>query len=314
MLPLLARRLLSFIPLVLFVTFAVSAMVALVPGDPAVAMAGQGATAEQIAAIRDRLGLDESMLDQYRTWLAGATRGDLGESLLRTQDVTTLIARRLPATLSLTLLTLLLTVVVAVPAGILAALRPGGWFDRLATVGASVGVAVPSFWIGIVLVVVFAVGLGWLPATGYVALTEDPIEWAKHLILPAIALGAATIAEATRQLRAALVDVLDMDYIRTATAMGLPARAVVYKHALKNSAAPLVTVLGLQVSLLLGGALIVETVFAIPGMGQLAIRAVLDRDLPVIQGIVVVSTLVVLAANLIVDLLYGYLNPKVRAA
>jgi peptide/nickel transport system permease protein len=203
---------------------------------------------------------------------------------------------------------------IAIPAGILAATRRGTWMDTSATVGASLGLAMPSFWLGAVLVLIFALRLGWLPATGYVPFGDDPVAWLKHLILPALTLGTAAAAETTRQLRASLSDVLQQDYVRTARAVGTRSRVVIGKHAMKNAAMPVVTVLGFQIAFLLGGSVIVEQLFALPGLGGLAIRAVLDRDLPVIQGVVLFTTILVVTINLAVDMLYGWLNPKVRAS
>ena len=313
MLQLLLRRLALTIPIVVLASFLVFGLILLVPGDPAITLAGDNATEEQIEVIRDRLGLDDPVLVQYGRWASDAVTGDLGDSLYSGRSVTKSIGERLPVTLSLAGLSILIAIMIAVPAGIIAA-RRGTWVDSTATVGASLGLAMPNFWLGAVLALVFALRLGWLPATGYVPLTENPVDWLRHLLLPAITLGAAAAAETTRQLRSSLSDVLGQDYIRTARAAGIRSRVVVLKHALKNATMPVITVMGFQVAFLLGGSVIVEQLFALPGLGGLAIRAVLDRDLPVIQGVVLFTTTLVVLINLGVDLLYGWLNPKVRSA
>lgn len=314
MLALLVRRLLFVVPILVLVSFCVFGMVLLVPGDPAITLAGDNATEEQIEIIRDRLGLDDPIWVQYGRWASDAVRGDLGDSLYSGRPVTRSIAERLPVTVSLAALSVVIALAIAVPAGILAATNRGRWLDSAATVGASLGLAMPSFWLGLVLLLVFALRLGWLPATGYVPLEANPTEWLRHLLLPAITLGTAAAAETTRQLRSSLSDVLGEDYVRTARAKGLRGRAVVFKHSLKNAAIPVITVLGFQIAFLLGGSVIVEQIFALPGLGGLAIRAVLDRDLPIIQGVVMLAAVMVISVNLVVDLLYGWLNPKVRAA
>lgn len=314
MLQLLLRRLALTIPIVVLASFLVFGLILLVPGDPAITLAGDNATEEQIEAIRDRLGLEDPILVQYGRWAGDAVTGDLGDSLYSGRAVTKSIGERLPVTMSLAGLSMVIAVAIAVPAGIIAAVRRGSWVDSTATVGASLGLAMPNFWLGAVLALIFALRLGWLPATGYVPFGEDPVGWLRHLVLPAITLGAAAAAETTRQLRSSLSDVLGQDYIRTARAAGIRSRVVVLKHALKNATMPVITVMGFQVAFLLGGSVIVEQLFALPGLGGLAIRAVLDRDLPVIQGVVLFTTVLVVMINLGVDLLYGWLNPKVRSA
>ena len=312
MLGLVVRRLVAVIPLLVLVTFMAYGIILLVPGDPAITIAGENATPEQVEATRERLGLNDPFVVQYGRWVGNAVRGDLGNSLFATRPVRQAIFERLPITLALTFSALVLAVVVAVPAGILAAMRKGTWLDRATTVSATLGVALPNFWLGLVLVLIFAIYNPWLPATGYAAFSDGVWEWAQHMILPAIALGAAACAEVTRQLRSAVIDVLHQDYVRTARAKGLRGPKVVGKHVLKNAAVPVVTVLGLQVTRLLGGAVIIEQVFAIPGLGQLAVSAVFNRDIPIILGVVVVAALVAIVVNLLVDLSYGWFNPKVR--
>ncbi|MEZ5224927.1 MAG: ABC transporter permease [Ilumatobacteraceae bacterium] len=308
------RRLAMTVPILVLASFLVFGLVLLVPGDPAITLAGDNATEEQIQVIRDRLGLDDPIHVQYGRWASAAVQGDLGDSLFSGRSVTKSIGERLPVTVSLAAVSVLIALMIAIPAGLLSATRRGTWLDTTATVGAPLGLAMPSFWLGAVLALIFALSLGWLPATGYVPLTENPFEWFRHLVLPGLTLGTSAAAETTRQLRASLGDVLQQDYVRTARAVGLRSRVVVLKHGMKNAAMPVVTVLGFQVAFLLGGSVIVEQLFALPGLGGLAIRAVLDRDLPVIQGVVLFTTALVVSINLLVDLMYGWLNPKVRAA
>ena len=307
-----AKRLLALVPLLFVVSFVVYSLLLLVPGDPATTLAGDNPTAEQIAETRDRLGLDDPVLVQYGRWVTDAVQGDLGTSLYSTQSVTSSVMSRLPATLSLTFAAIAFAVLVSVPAGLLAARRPRGIMDRLTSIGSSIGVALPSFWVGLVLIVVFTIQFDLLPPVGYVGLSESPLEWLSHIVLPAVALGSVAAAETTRQLRGAMIDVLRTDYVRTATAAGLRQRTVMLRMALKNAASPVLTVIGLQVTFLLGGSAIVERMFNIPGLGSLAIDAVLSRDLPVIQGVVIVAVVVSVLVNLVVDIAYGVLNPKVR--
>lgn len=312
MINLVIRRLLAVIPLLFLVTFLAYGTILLIPGDPAIAIAGENATAEQVAETRERLGLNDPFLVQYGRWVAGAVQGDLGSSLFINRSVSGAISERLPVTLALTFAALFLATLVAIPAGILAALKRGTWIDRLTTVTATLGIAMPNFWLGLLLVLGFAITVPWFPAIGYVPFTDNPFEWARHIFLPAIALGAAAAAEITRQLRSAVIDVVQQDYIRTARAKGLRGPSIIGKHTLKNAALPVVTVLGLQVTRLLGGAVIIEQVFALPGIGGLAVKAVFDRDVPMILGVIFVASLIAVFINLIVDLSYGWFNPKVR--
>jgi len=308
-----ARRLLGAIPLLFAMSIVVFSLVLIIPGDPAVTLAGENATPERVQEIRVALGLDRPVVEQYFDWLGGALQGDLGKSLTSSRRVSDVIADRLPISLTLAGSAILIGLLIGVPAGIVAALNRNRWPDRSATVGASLGVAMPNFWLGLVFVLVFAVRNPWFPASGFVRLSEDPAGWLHHLVLPALTLGTAASAEITRQLRGALSDVLLQDYVRTARAKGLRRWVVVGKHAAKNASIPVVTVLGLQFSLLLGGTVAVERVFGIPGLGTAIVDAVLGKDLPMIQGIVLLTTVAVVVINLLVDVAYGLLNPKVRA-
>jgi peptide/nickel transport system permease protein len=308
-----ARRLLALVPLLLIISGLVFSMTFLIPGDPSRTLAGGlHATPERVADVRHQLGLDQSVVHQYWHWLTNALSGDLGTSLFSQTSVATEIGHRFPITLSLAVGALVVALLLGVPAGIAAGTRPGSLLDRLTTLGTSTAIAVPDFWLGIVLVIVFAVKLHSLPAIGYVGLTQSPVEWATHLYLPWLALGIGGAAPIARQLRGALIDVLARDYIRTASAKGLPAYRIVLKHALKNAAIAPVTVIGIQFAYLLGGTVIIEYIFSIPGMGLYFFNALSGKDLPVIQGVTLVVALTFVMLNLAVDVLYAYLNPKVR--
>lgn len=312
MLGLLARRLAFTIPMLVVVSFCVFSLIVLVPGDPAIALAGENPDPEQIAAVRERLGLDDPFLLQFWHWFADAIRGDLGQSLFSSQSVAGAVFGRLPVTLSLAGLSLVVALVIGIAVGVVAGMRPGSWVDRVATFAASLGVAVPYFWVGMLLVLLLAINLTLFPAVGYTPITENPLSWFMHLALPAAALGLAPAAVIARQTRAAMSGVLQEDYVRTATAKGLPPARVVGKHALKNAALPVVTAFGLEASRLIGGTVVIEQLFALPGLGSLAYSAVFARDFPMVQGVLLVVAAMVLLINLIVDLSYGYFNPRIR--
>ncbi len=307
------RRLVALVPLLLLITFIVFGLSLLIPGDPAQTLAG-GTKADpaQVAKVRHELNLDEPLVVQYGDWVGNAVHGDLGQSFFKNRSVASEIKTRFPVTLSLALGALVLTILIGVPVGVLAGTRPGSKLDRLITAGSSVGIGIPDFWLAMILIGIFAVNLKALPAIGYVPFTVSPVEWATHLYLPWIALGIPGAAGLARQLRGALADTLEQDYIRTAHAKGLRQRVVVLKHTLKNAAIVPVTVLGLQFAYLLGGSVIIERIFAIPGLGQYFFEALNDKDFPVIQGVTLVAALIFVLVNLFVDVLYAYINPKVR--
>ncbi len=306
------RRLIGAVPLLILISVMTFSLVLLLPGDPAITIAGDSASVATIENIRERLGENDPILERYARWATDALQGDFGTSLFSEQQVTDSIWQRVPTTASLTFVALMIALAISLPAGLIAGLNPGTKFDRIATVGASMGVAIPSFWMGLLLAVVFAVKNDWLPAIGYVPLTEDPVEWFKHLVLPGFSLGLASSATLTRQLRSSVITVMEQDYIRTARAKGLRGRKVVFKHVLKNASIPAVTALGLQIPLLLSGTVIIEGLFSLNGIGQYAVSSVLLRDVPVVQAVVMMSAVIVVAANLAVDVSYGYLNPKTR--
>jgi peptide/nickel transport system permease protein len=313
MLKLIGRRLLLTLPLLFFVSLIVVGLVQLVPGDPAVTIAGENATVERIAEVRERLGTDDPIIAQYARLMKGIATGDLGKSLYSEQKVLDALFTALPVTLSLAGLALLFVALLGIPFGLFAGTRPGSITDRVISILVAIGVAAPGYWIGIIMIIVFGLNLKWFPTGIYVNLRDDPAGWLNHLIMPSFALSLAGIVEVTRQLRSSMKETMLADFVRTARAKGLPGRLVVMKHAFKNAAVPLVTVLGLQVNTLLGGAIALELVFGLSGVGALAVRAVQNQDIPVIQGIVLVSVVVVTVSNLLVDLAYGWLNPKVRA-
>lgn len=281
-------------------------------GDAVTAHAGEGITAQQYAELRHEMGLDRPAPLRYLDWLSHAVRGDLGTSLANQQPVATLIANHLPTTLSLAFLAALLTVLFAVMFGVLAAVFENRWPDRLITVWSSAATAAPTFFIGLVLVLLFALQSDIFPATGFVSPSEDPFEWLRHLVLPALTLAIPYSAGVGRQLRNSMIVVLGTDYIRAAEAKGIPWHRVVLKHGLRNAAIPAVTLFGLELIALFGGTVLVEAVFALPGLGTLAVQSVLARDSTTILGILAVACLAAVLINSLVDVTYGILNPRLR--
>lgn len=308
-----AKRVALLVPVMFTVSIATFGLLLAVPGDPAAEIAGPNATEQQIADVRDRLGLDESVVHQYLTWLGGVLHGDFGASLVSLRPVTDMVVERLPVTLSLAFVALFIGTFFGVILGTIAALRRGSLLDRALTVLASLGIATPNYWLGLLLILAFSLTLTWLPSSQYVPLGEDPVGWAEHLVLPGLALGAAFVAETTRQVRSAVLEVKDLPYITTARAQGMLPRAVVGKYIAKNAAVPVLTVIGLQFTRILGGTVLVEQIFSLPGIGTLMVSAVLGRDLPVVQGVMFGAVLVAVVVNLVVDLSYAALNPKVRS-
>jgi peptide/nickel transport system permease protein len=298
------RRLLLTIPVVFGVSLIVFSIIRLIPGDPARALAGVNATPEYIQQIRDRYGLDDPIHVQYGRFMKGLVTGDLGTSTFSRRPVTTEIGERFPRTLTLASISLLISTIVGVSAGIVSATRRNSLFDNVSMFVALVGVAAPVFWMALMLQLLFAVQLRWLPATGMGGI--------RHLILPAITLGMASAALMARITRSSMLDVLKQDFITTARAKGLAERVVVYKHALKNALIPVVTVLGLQFGILLGGAVLTETVFAWPGVGRLLVDAILRRDYPIVQGTVMLLAFLFVIINLVVDVIYAFLDPRIH--
>ncbi|OGA18899.1 MAG: peptide ABC transporter [Betaproteobacteria bacterium RIFCSPLOWO2_02_FULL_66_14] len=308
----LARRLLATIPVLLVVAVLVFLMLRLTPGDPAAILAGDAANTEQIAQIRTGLGLDRPIIVQFGIWAGNLLSGDLGESFYYKQKVTTLIAHRLEPTVSLAALTILIAVAVSVPLGVLAAWRFGSLFDRMLMGFSVIGFSVPVFVLAYILIWLISLKLGWLPVQGYQRLADGFGPWLRHLLLPSITLSVIYIALIARVTRASVLESLGEDYIRTARAKGLPELRVLVRHALANAAVPIVTVIGIGIALLIGGVVVTESVYAIPGLGRLTVDAVLARDFPTIQGVILFFSFVYVGINLLVDLSYVFLDPRIR--
>ena len=306
------RRLLSAIPVLLLVTLISASIMQLVPGDPALMIAGSNASDAEIQQVRRALGLDRSFGVRLLEWYGGMLRGDLGQSLLLNRSVTDAILERLPVTLALAGFALALTVAIGVPLGVIAALKANTVVDQVVLVVALIGVSVPNFWLGLMLIVSFGVWLDVLPAGGYTPFADSPMGWVRSLILPGISLALLQIGLLARITRATMLEVLRQDYVRTARAKGLPVRMVVGQHALRNVMVPVVTVIGISFGLLLSGSVVIETVYSIPGMGRLLATAIFSRDYPVIQGGLLVTATVLVLLNLAVDLLYAVIDPRVK--
>ena len=294
------------------VAFVVFLLLYLTPGDPAAILAGDAATSEDIARIREKLGLDQPFLVRFGEWISQLLRGDLGISIFTNLPVAHLIGQRVEPTLSLTLCTLVVSVLIAVPLGVVAAARAGTWVDRCVMAFSVLGFSLPVFVLAYILILTFSIELDWLPVQGYRPIREGLWEWARHLVLPSTALGTVYIALIARITRASMLDALAQDYVRTAQAKGLAPGEVLVGHALKNAAVPIVTVIGIGIALLIGGAIVTETVFAIPGIGRLTVDSILRRDYPIIQGVVLMFSFVYVVINLLVDLSYTLLDPRIR--
>jgi peptide/nickel transport system permease protein len=307
-------RLVSAVPLILLITLGTFVLGQLMPGDQAYAVAGPNASREEVAQVRRDLHLEDPPPVRYVRWLGDAVRGDLGVSAATRRPVADELARRWPVTASLGLVALLLSLLIGIPIGVAQGLRPGSWLDRALLAFVSVSLAAPAFWLATMLVYLLAVERDWLPALGYVPFGESPVEWGRHILMPALTLAVVGGAEIARQLRASLVGVLQQDHIRAATARGLRPRVVVGKHALRNASLPVITIVGLRIGQLLAGAVVVEEIFELNGLGSYALDAISNQDFAVVQGVVLVTAVVVVAANLVVDILYYWANPKARPA
>jgi peptide/nickel transport system permease protein len=312
MLSYLFQRVLSTIPVMAFVALFVFSLLYIAPGDPAAVIAGDQASPEDVEKIRRSLGLDRPFLVRFGEWSGQVLQGNLGISMFTGLPVTELIRQRIEPTLSLMVVTLVLAVTVAIPIGVISAWKVGSWIDRGLMAFAVLGFSIPVFVVGYLLAYVFALELDWLPAQGYTPLAKGFWPWLENLILPSIALGFVYIALIARITRATMLEVLSQDYIRTARAKGLGEGGVLFLHALKNAAVPIVTVVGIGVALLIGGAVVTESVFAIPGLGRLTIDAIVRRDYPLIQGIVLMFSFVYVLVNLAIDLVYTLLDPRIR--
>jgi peptide/nickel transport system permease protein len=312
MLGYIVRRLLATIPVIGMVAFFVFSLLYLTPGDPAAVIAGDIATVDDIERIRHTLGLDQPLLPRFWTWASAVLRGDLGISIFTNLPVTQLIGQRVGPTLSLALCTLLVSVLIAVPMGVIAAWKVGKFIDRLVMLFSVAGFSIPVFVLAYVLIYVFSIELDWLPVQGYTPLREGLWPWLRHLILPSIALGTIYIALIARITRATMLEVLAQDYVRTAHAKGLAPSAVLMRHALKNAAVPIVTIIGIGVALLISGVVVTESVFAIPGIGRLTVDAIIRRDYPIIQGVILLFSTIYVLVNLVVDLSYRFFDPRIQ--
>ncbi|NOG69610.1 ABC transporter permease [Roseicella sp. DB1501] len=306
------RRVLQTIPVMALVALFVFSLLYISPGDPAAVIAGDQATPQDVERIRASLGLDRPYLVRFGTWLWAILHGDMGTSIFTNLPVTTMIAQRIEPTLSLMALTLVLAILIAVPMGVVAAWKQGTLIDRAVMGFAVLGFSVPVFVVGYLLAYVFALELDWLPVQGYTSLSNGVLPWLENLVLPAIALGGVYIALIARITRATMLEVLQQDYIRTARAKGAGQSSILFLHALKNAAVPIVTVIGIGIALLIGGAVVTESVFAIPGLGRLTVDAILRRDYPVIQGVVLLFSFVYVLVNLLIDLAYTLFDPRIR--
>jgi peptide/nickel transport system permease protein len=312
MLAYIGRRVLATIPVMAIVALFVFSLLYIAPGDPAAIIAGDQATPDDVDRIRASLGLDRPFLIRFGEWLWHVLNGDLGISIFTNLPVTRMIEQRIEPTVSLMVLTLILSIVTAVPMGVLAAWKQGTWIDRLVMLNAVAGFSVPVFVVGYIMAYVFALQLDWFPVQGYTPLSAGIWPWLSNLILPSVTLAGAFIALIARVTRATMLEVLSQDYVRTAKAKGLDQRPILFVHALKNAAVPIVTVIGLGVAGLIGGAVVTESVFAIPGVGRLVVDAILRRDYPIIQGVVLIFSFVYVLVNLGVDLLYTVFDPRIR--
>ncbi len=305
------RRLVYAVVVIVGVATISFALLQMIPGSPVDAMLGTESTPQAREALERELGLDKSIPVQYVTWWSDLLRGDLGKSAMTNQPVGQLIMQRLPTTIPLALLSMFIALVIAVPAGILSAIRRNTWIDGLVSVIAFAGLSIPGFWLGTLLILGFSVHWQIFPPGWYVSVMDDPVDALRHLILPAIALGSTFAAVLTRMIRSSLLEVLSADYIRTARAKGQTEQRVLVQHALRNALIPAVTIIGVQVGFLLSGALVIEQIFSLPGIGRLTVQAVLDRDIPLLQGCIITIAFIFVAVNLLTDLIYVWLDPRI---
>ncbi len=306
------RRLILAVIVVMIVSFISFMLLQLIPGDPVLTMLGLEATQEQIDKLRAELWLDRPVMVQYGHWLGNFIKGDFGRSIMYREDVGALIAKRLPVTLHISVLAMILCVIIGIPAGIISAVRRGSVLDQAIVLLANTGVAIPVFWLGIMGIYLFGLKLGWLPIQGYTRPFDDFVLSTRQAIMPVICMAVVSLALMARQTRSSMLEVVRQDYIRTARAKGLTERVVITRHSLKNALIPVVTLMGMSVRYMFGGSVLVETVFNIPGMGRLLVRSVFDKDFVIVQAAVFVIALVVSMANLAVDISYGWLDPRIR--
>lgn len=304
------ERVLSSVVVLWIVSVIVFLLITLIPGNPALTILGDNATPEQIRQVEESLGLNDPLTVRYLHWLGGVFHGDLGTSLFSSQTVAGIIASRILVTMQLVLLALCTSLLIGTAIGLLSTVRPRGVLDRGIQLLSSVGIAVPNFWLGIMLITVFAMALGWLPSGDFTPLGDDPVRWARGMILPVLALATGGIAEIARQVRASVLDIKDMEFVRTLHAKGLHPANIMFKHVLRAAMIPVITVAGLQLNRLFGMAVLIESVFRLPGIGSAVVNAVFGRDITVVQGTVLFATCVVIVVNLLVDLSYRWLNPR----
>ena len=312
MLSLILRRMAQAVPVMLIVAILTFILMKLLPGDPAVLIAGEGASPQAIEAIRVQLGLDKPMIVQLGNWLADLVQGDLGRSIFLNQPVAEAIFERLPVTFSMAILAFAITLPIGIVAGVLAAYWRDSWIDTAVMSFALIGVSVPNFWLAILAVILFSVGLGWFPSAGYVEFTDNPVGWFHSLVLPATVLALFQIGYLARMTRSEMLEVLGQDYIRTARAKGVSEYKTVSKHAFRNALVSVLTVGGYIFSLLIGGSVVIEQIYALPGIGRLLVQAILARDFPVVQGTMLFLGFLFVAINVVIDILYIVVNPRVR--
>jgi len=308
----LVRRLLQFIPVLALTSLVAFALIRLIPGDPATVMLGPTAKPEQITALRAEMGLDQSIPQQYLVWLGRIATGNFGKSFINDFPVSQLILRRLPATLELALAALVVALLIGVPFGVIASIWRGRWPDHLITLFSSLAMGIPDFWLGVLLVLLFALRLNWLPSSGYTSIVQEPLNGLRFIILPSLTLGLYISAVFARFIKASLVEVMSQDYIRTARSKGLSERRVILRHAFKNAMIPMVTVFALQLGGLLGGVVITESIFDWPGLGRLLITSIQKRDYSIVQASIMIAVLFYLVINLAADLSYGLIDPRLR--
>ena len=307
------KKLLSIIPLLLIISIVLFILINALPGDATMSLIGETADEAYVAQLREKMGLDKPVVERYFVWLADVLRGDLGESLTTSETVAQKIAMRLPITLEITLVSMLISVLIALPLGVLSAIKRGSAGDMIGSVVSMLGVAMPSFWLGLLLVMLFSVQKGWLPASGFTAFSEDPVANIRSILLPCISIGFGFAATVMRQTRSYLLEVLQQDYVMTAQAKGLRDHVVIWKHAMRNALIPVLTVTAMQSGRLIGGAVVTEAVFAIPGMGSAIVSAILNRDYPVAMGMIMVVAAIVIVINTFVDVLYILIDPRISA-
>ena len=305
------KKLLMMIPIVIMVSIILFLLLKALPGDAAMVAGGEFATDADIEAAREAMGLNKPLYMQYLNWLWGILHGDFGNSLLTGSPIVDKVVQRFPATMELAILSMIVAIIIAVPLGIISAVYRNSVWDTLSSILSVIGIAMPSFWLGMLLIILFSLTLGWLPASGYTPFFEDPIKSLRYMILPAFSIGASFAATTMRQTRNALLEVLDQDYMMTAKAKGLPGHIIIWKHALRNALIPVVTVVAMQTGKLFGGAVIAETVFVIPGLGSEIVNSIMKRDFPTTMAMIMIVAVIVIFINTFIDILYGFIDPRV---